>query len=126
MYPVGVLLFDDDFIVGFAGDVADVLQQGCIAQGLFLVLAVDVGGAACQVVRLTPAAYGLVDFRTSVAAVDDDRVVAIAIRLVPPLSQPFQPAAYPTQVLDLFAVGFVPASCLHACLGHLGERKVWR
>ena len=75
------------FVEVLLGLVADVEQDGGVAEELFLPCHPDVGSAAGQVVRCGYAAHGLVHLCRAVAAVDDQRVVALPIHHVPARTQ---------------------------------------
>ena len=77
---IGVAL-NKQFIELLLTLVADVQQDGGIAQGLFDAIATDVSGTARQVVRVRGTTHRLVHLETTVPAVDDDGVVTLTITL---------------------------------------------
>ena len=89
------LLLYQQLVEVLAAHIADVQQDSRIAQSLFHPNATDVHRATRQVVRRRHTAYGFVHLWTSEPRVDDNRVVTIAVLVVPSLPQTFQPSAHP-------------------------------
>jgi len=109
------LLFYQQLVEVLAAHIADVQQDGRIAQSLFHPDATDVHGAPRQVVRRKHTTHRLVHLWTSEPRVDDNRVVTIAVLVVPSLPQTLQPSAHPTKVLHLCLIRHVCYSRI--CLG---------
>ena len=79
-------LFYQQFVEVLAAHIADVQQDGSIAQSLFHPDATDIHGTARQVVRRRHTAYRFVHRCRPEPRVDDNRVVTIAVLFVPPLA----------------------------------------
>ena len=80
------LLLYQQLVEVLAAHIADVQQDGSIAQCLFHPDATDVHRAPRQVVRRRHTTYRFVHRWAPVAAVDDNRIVTIAVLVVPPLA----------------------------------------
>ena len=111
--------------------VADVEQQHHIPQQLLLAHDPQVGGTPREVVRRGASTHQPVQLLAAESAVDDHRVVALAILFVPALAQHLQPLAHPRQVLCYLLIRLrlplaVHISQLHVRARHLLKRKMRR
>ncbi len=118
VYPVASVTapFDDQLVELLTALVADVQQDGRIADGLLHANTSDIGRAPRQVVAVLGTTHSLIHFLTAERTVDDQRVVTLPVTVVPPPPQPLQPSAQSFQVLYLCLVRNVLYSPL-TCLG---------
>ena len=103
---------------------ADIEQDGGIADELTDILHPDINGAAGEVVAGGHATHGSVHLGRPVATVDDDGVVALTIAVVPLAAQHLEPATQPFQILDMYVRGDVAILRLHTGFAELSERHV--
>ena len=73
--------------------VSNIQEYTRIANGLLLTQAAYIHCAPCQVITPRRSAYSLIHLRTPVPAIDDNRIVPVAVAAIPLVSQHLQPSA---------------------------------